>query len=363
MKKVIHISARADLGGGPRHIQYLLNKILLAIDCYIACPDQKPFIDIYESILNKNKIHIIPFRSLSLNSLFTLRRFIRHNDIDIIHCHGKGAAVYGKLLKFLNRRLLLVYTPHGIHVDSYSPFQKKLYKLYEFVSSNLFNHIIYVSKSEADQARRESLFSKCNYTIIPNGVPELKQSNFYDKNSLKESLFKHPKNKLIVTLSRFDFQKNMAETFQIALSMPQYNFLWIGDGPDFKELQEKLESEGISNINMIGTKDVVAEYLLASDLYLSTARWEGMPLALLEALSAGLPIVASNVVGNKDVVSEDVGYLYELHNIDDAIHKIEMAFEKDFSNVDIKKFFFDNFSSDKMANDVLKIYSNLKNGN
>ena len=97
--KVLHILARADMGGGPRQVQYLLESINDKVDCFVCCPEDEPFVSIFRKLLGDDKISIIPHREVSIGALITLLKFIKENNISIIHCHGKGASVYGKLIK------------------------------------------------------------------------------------------------------------------------------------------------------------------------------------------------------------------------------------------------------------------------
>ena len=64
-------------------------------------------------------------------------------------------------------------------------------------------------------------------------------------------------------------------------------------------------------------------FFIQEHIYLSTARWEGLPLSILEAMACGLPIIASEVVGNKDTIVDEVsGFFYKLGNIMEAKNKI-----------------------------------------
>ena len=78
--------------------------------------------------------------------------------------------------------------------------------------------------------------------------------------------------------------------------------------------------EGVGNIVFTGFTNNPQKYLLASDAYLSTSRWEGMPLGVLEAMSVGLPVIASDVTGNNEaVLNGETGFVYSLGDIESAI--------------------------------------------
>ena len=120
--------------------------------------------------------------------------------------------------------------------------------------------------------------------------------------------------KVVTTISRFDYAKNMSLAYEIAKNFKDNSsivFLWLGDGDDRIKFESMAQKDG-ANIIFTGFADEVPAYLSATDIYLSTSRWEGLPYALIEAQSLGIPIVATNVVGNNEVVENGKnGFLFE----------------------------------------------------
>lgn len=168
----------------------------------------------------------------------------------------------------------------------------------------------------------------------------------------------------IVTLSRFDYQKNMDLAFLIAEHFkgnPDIVFIWVGDGLDWKRLKDKAKDSNV-NIQFVGFSSKPYQYLKMSDLYLSTSRFEGLPYALIEAQAFGLPIIATNVVGNDEVVEDTQnGYLFT--DLDDAIQKIQ----KLYKNAECRRRMSDNasfsfqqkFTIDKMITNLMKVYKSV----
>ena len=120
----------------------------------------------------------------------------------------------------------------------------------------------------------------------------------------------------------------MSYQFEIAKALKSHNkikFLWIGDGPDHESLQKRAVDEGVKNIDFLGfvKNEKIYNYLSISDIYLSTSRREGMPFALIEATSMGLPIVATDVIGNNEVCIDEInGYLINQNDVKLAKRKI-----------------------------------------
>lgn len=354
---VLHLSARADMGGGPRHIQHLLESMTGQVNCFVACPDDKPFSDIFKKILGAKNVVLIPHRKITIRATLSLLKYVRLNNIQMLHCHGKGASVYGKLLRLLKPSLKLVYTPHGIHLGDYTACKRFLYLTYENLSSFLFSHLIYVSRSEKRKAELSRLFLRNRSTVIPNGVPPFLAPGIESPEKLRKSLFTASENKIIITCSSFNYMKNMDEALEIAALLPCCNFLWLGTGMDYEAIREKVKLRKLTNICMPGVKTNVNDYLLISDAYLSTSRWEGMPLSLLEAMAAGIPIIGTNVTGNKDVITEINGLLYESGDVPSAVQKIKHTLASNiFCKTKIQQHFLQNHSAQNMAASVIALY-------
>lgn len=360
--KVLQISARADMGGGPRHIENLLNVISNEIECYVGCPDEEPFHTIFEKIVGNGKLYKILHRKVELKGLMRLHNCIKEKEINIIHCHGKGASVYGRLLRIMNPNIKLVYTLHGIHTGQYSKLKEMLYIKIEQLSSFLYSDIIYVSESEKTKAKNLNLYKNTRFKVIPNGVPPFIAPDKEAAVHLKSKLFKEPKNKIIITFSSFNYMKNMNEALKIAETLKNFNFLWLGTGEDIVEIEAQIKSRGIKNVCLAGVHTNVNDYLGISDAYLSTSRWEGMPLSILEAMAAGIPTVASNVTGNKDLINSITGQLYQSGEVQEAAYKLKNVLETlSFNKESIINHFNENYSSFKMGSAIMSVYINTVN--
>jgi glycosyltransferase involved in cell wall biosynthesis len=108
---------------------------------------------------------------------------------------------------------------------------------------------------------------------------------------------------LIVSVARLDRQKNPAALVRAIKAIPEAQLVLVGQG----DLRSELE--GLPRVHLLGVRDDIPEILAASDIFALSSDWEGLPLALIEAMAAGLPVVATAVGCVPEVVEDGVSGL------------------------------------------------------
>ena len=357
--KILLISASGKTGGGPSHIFLLKELLNEEFDIYLAMPfsnykikniDNKKYLDISE-------------RKISLADIIRLIIFSKKNSIDIIHAHGKGASFLARIIKiFLNKPL--IYTFHGIHTLCLSRLNKFLYIFYENFTGWLDDQKVFVSLSEKRQTKYLKIFFDKNNCVINNSTKQMPRINFNrEKNNLKIGI-KNNKNN-IISICRLVDQKNIFEIFNIAKNLKIYNFIILGDGYLLEKAKIYLQDNKITNVYLLGNTIDIYKYLYLSDLFLSTSLYEGHPISILEAMSIGLPIVASKVTGNIDTITSGYsGFFYRLGDINQAKYFIE----KILKNNELKLKFSSNafsthrklFTKSKMKSSYISLYNKYR---
>ena len=356
--KILFITLRADHGGGPKHVDLLINNLSSDMEIFLACPQDRPYYDLWSESKKVEDIFVLPHRKFSVKKLLGLNKFIKDNDIEMIHSHGKGAGIYSRMLKILNPRLKIVHTLHGVHVGEYGFFKKSAYIFLERFLTLFTDKFINVSKSENEACLKLRLFKKSKSEVVYNGIKALlKEDNAKIKFDLSGQ-------KVVTTISRFDYAKNMPLAYEMAKNFKDNSsivFLWLGDGDDRAKFESMAQKDG-ANIIFTGFTDEVSAYLSATDIYLSTSRWEGLPYALIEAQSLGIPVVATNVVGNNEVVENGKsGFLFE--SAQQACRDIEILLndEQIYGKMQSEALlnFKDKFDIDIAIRKVEKIYEQI----
>jgi len=245
-----------------------------------------------------------------LLSCLKLRKLIRELNPDLIHLHSSKAGILGRFANFLlffNRKKVF-YTPHGYSFlrEDVSSYTRWLYRLVEKYSHFLLGGItIACGDTEYEIAKKIG-----KSELVRNGV---------NIDYLEKYYRQHQNQTLTVGITgRIAYQKNPILFNEIALRFPNYNFVWIGDG----EQKSLLTSKNIRITGWTTDQNIVFKELNQLDIYLQTSLWEGLPLAILEAMALRKPIVATNIIGNKDiVVPEKNGFLF------DKIEELECFFK------------------------------------
>jgi len=363
---ILFITLRSGWGGAPKHIDLIIRNLTSEYNISIAAPIEKPYGEEWYRISGKGNYFELPHRKFSIVKLYELRKFIIRNNIQIIHAHGKGAGVYARLSKLLLiSRVKVILTLHGFHIDAYNSLQKRLYLLFEKLLSNLTDLFINVSQGEQNVCIQYNIYKKSKAKVIYNAIPQIEPGS--DKIILKKKLNLPEDKILILSLVRFSYMKNIEATINIAELLKEENkyfFLIVGDGEEKQNIENEIRKKNLNNVNLIGYKTNSQDYINASDIYLSTSRWEGLPYSLIEACMFGLPAVVTDVVGNNEVVKDDFnGKLFKLDNLQSAANYIVwICTNKTISDLyskNAKKHFVKNFTLDKMVSDINQVYKGI----
>lgn len=310
-KRILHISVRADIGGGPKHLKDLATTLSTHFDCYqaIAAPNDV-FFESYQDIAQA--VIEIPHRRFDVRKFFELRKFIQNNQIQIIHSHGRGAGIYSRLLSYVTNAKV-VHTFHGIHrVKSLIGFFKDMF---DRIFAHRVNHYICVSEDEKKKAEQSLYLTPDNHcSVVLNGV----DAEFFRKISFPLTETYH-----IGCLCRFNFQKGIDlaidcfQKFQQQLRNQNIKIHIQGDGEDFKEMQEKIQQAQLEDFVFLpGSTNEPETFFKKIHCYISFARWEGLPLSVIEAMAARRPCLISNVPGHQTFIENHIAIGFNLDRPD-----------------------------------------------
>ena len=294
-------------------------------------------------------------RSIGLNDLkafFEIKKIIKNENPDIVHCHSSKAGLLTRLA-INTKKIKTFYTPHGYSflMEDSSKLKRFIYKSIEKIGT--LNHSVIVACSKGEY--EESLKLTKRATYVSNGV-NLEILRKYIPDKIKQI---DTNNLTFVTTGRVSYQKNPEMFNEIAKKFPEIKFVWVGTG----DLKNKLTS---NNIEVTGWKnrDELMEILNKSDVFILPSLWEGLPISLLEAMALKKPCIVSNVIGNRDVISnENNGFVCNnlnefievIKNIQDNKYNLEKISENAFN--DVKNI----YNTDVMCKKYCNIYKGEMN--
>ena len=304
--RVLHLLVSTSPGGGPKHVYDLVRHLSKSeFEFMVGAPRDGIFFERFQEL--GISVTEIPLGHVGIRPLFATIRLIRQHRVDLVHTHGKGPGLYGRLAaRWLG--IPAVHTFHGIHYDSYPWLGQCLYLTLERCLSRLTHTIINVSASQEAEGLNLHLFKPGQSMVITNGVDfEEMDQRLLESPVKRERLGLRPDDVVLGCVSRFDPVKRL-EVLLAALGrlqdrIPGVMLVLVGGGGEEDRIRRLTRRLGLQDrVIFTGFLETPARIYPALDLYLSTSLKEGLPLSLVEALGAGLATVATDVPGHRDVV-------------------------------------------------------------
>jgi len=306
--RVLELLTSTALGGGPRQVWDLVRHLPRdEFEVTVAGPRDGPFFGRFGEL--GCRVATVRAARIGLGPLLATLALVRAHRIQVIHSHGKGAGLYGRLAA---RRTgaAAVHTFHGIHFESYSPVGRRLYLALERRLARWTHTIVSVSVSQEAEGRALGLFGPGQSATVVNGLDVEAQDRLLATMPVGRASLGLAEDAVVVgCVARFDPVKNLgalvAAVERLAARQPRLVLLLVGDGAEKTRLQGLVARAGLGGrVVFAGWLADSARALRTMDLYAAASLKEGLPLALLEAMAAGLAVVATDVPGHRDVVRD-----------------------------------------------------------
>ena len=242
--------------------------------------------------------------------LWRLARLVRKWRPDVVHSHMVHANLMARVLRLVAPVPALVSTIHNI--DEGGRLRMAAYRL----TNGLVDHMTIVSQAAFDRFVAEGIVPKEILRVVPNGVDTSRYRSLSPLagESMRRSLG-IGREFVWLAVGRFEIAKdypNMLRAFaKVRKHQPQALLLLVGRGSLQAETEALARDLGLGGgVRFLGVRSDVPEVMSGADGYVMSSAWEGMPMVLLEAAAAALPIVATEVGGNREVVrDEGTGFL------------------------------------------------------
>jgi glycosyltransferase involved in cell wall biosynthesis len=298
--RVLHIIPNFGMGGAEKLVVDLLSNYdksnfdMAAVSFYAKSNTilEKKLDDLGVKVYYLDK-----HKGPDVSMLFKINKVVREFKPDIIHTH-RYAIRYTLLAILINKIPLKVHTVHNIA-------SKELDKAGFIIQKIAYNYFNFVPVAISNIVKKSIIeFYHIEYVpLIYNGIDVLK---YQVRQKQKE-------NKLIrlIHVGRFSHQKNhnlLIDAFKMVSDKKNNVKLYlVGDGDLRKEIEYRVSRLNLADkVEFLGVRDDIPDLLAKSDIFVMSSDWEGLPLVLLEALAAGIPIVSTDVGGVPDIIKNNI---------------------------------------------------------
>lgn len=322
--------------------------------------------DYWAEELRKMNVRVIEIRrkkSREFRRLLRLTRLIKELKPDIVHTYLFAANTYGRIAAFIAKVPVVIASERNLPEIGRDKSRLTLY--IDRMLAPFSDGIICNSLKAKDTLINNYSFEPRKIFTVCNGI-----SMDYLA-SLSEQRVRNAGGKIIGTVGRLVPQKNHKLFLDVAKmvldSQPaaDLKFLIVGDGPLRGALENYAHDNGIGDkVEFAGERHDIPRMLKKMDIFLMTSLFEGMSNAIMEAMSAGLPVVASDVGGNRELITDShTGFLCPSESAsafcDKVIHLLRNENEAELMGVNGKQRIICNFGSKMMVKETEGIYSAL----
>lgn len=346
--KILQIITQSELGGAQTVVAQLSNKLSSEHQVVLAAGqgDGKMWSMVSGAVIKEACPHLQ--RAISpkndLLAAIELRKLYRKYKPDIIHLHSSKAGTLGRVV-FPRKKV--VYTVHGF--DSIRLAFRKFLPI-ERILQRCCSAIVGVSNYDNKHLIHEGITH--NVTTVYNGIAKP------DSNSVTklDVISNYPKT--VLCIARINPPKDPHLFIETARLLPQYGFVWIGN-------QESVEHLGDipSNCHFMGNMVNAGAYCAQADLLMLPSNYEGLPMVIIEAMSFGKPVVASDVGGVSEIVRNGInGYTISnqaelfAEKIDAILTNSELYSTMSQNSLDI---FENELTIDRMVDGYMDIYKSI----
>ncbi len=322
--KILLLITRAELGGGQTHVVDLLRGLRDEFEVELATGETGYLTEAAEEL--GIPAHVIPDLVQPMRPLQDLRAFwqcyrlIRKVRPDVVHTHTSKAGVIGRLAARL-AGVPAIFTAHTWCFAEGTSWKWKAVGIpAERIAARCAEQIITVSEANRELAMHHRIAAPDKFVTVHNGIADSPRQANPGEKSLPR----------IVMVARFSEQKAQGLLIDaVAQIRAPFRLLLVGDGPLRAAVERQVAKLNLGDrVSFLGQRMDIAEILASSHIFALFTRWEGFPISILEAMRAGLPVVASDVNGVREAVAEGAtGFLAPAGDIAIFRRRLEQLLE------------------------------------
>ena len=360
-KRIFYLITRSEPGGAQSHVLELLKGFRDQYELILASGEQGFLLEAAQQLgiktflLHSLKRKISPFRDIKAYQ--EIRRTLLQTKPDLLHTHSSKAGILGRLAAS-NLGLKNIFTAHGWAFAEGTSWSRKLVSIPpEYIAAKWCDRIIAVSNADKQLAVAQHICPPSKIVVIHNGIADI------DNHLLANPVNTPP---VLTMVARVAPPKNFNSLLD-ALSTIEEDYLLqiVGDGPDLSNVKKHAKKLDIyDKIHFMGSRDDVPDILAGSDVFILISNWEGFPISIVEAMRAGLPVIASRVGGIAEAVIEGRnGYLVKRGDASAINNAIKLLITNPSTRKEMgrhsRKLFEESGTTDIMLKKLSKVYDSL----
>ena len=313
--RVLHLITRLELGGAQQNTLYCTanhDRGLFDVELIAGAGGQ---LDDEARAITDARVQIVPWLRhqidplRDLEALVRLRSHMAANDIDVVHTHSSKAGILGRLAAHLAGVPFVVHTVHGWSFnDTQSRTRRRAYVEMERLAAGFTNRIVVVSSRNREKGLSMGIGRPDRYEVVHSGIDvDAFRQPETDRRAVRRSLGYGPDQVVVGTVACLKPQKAPLDFVRAAAEAysrdERLRFFIAGDGPLRPAVEAEITRLGLGGIvQLLGWRRDVVDLYHAMDVFLLTSIFEGLPRSVLQAMAAGVPVVATDVDGTPEVV-------------------------------------------------------------
>ena len=295
-----------------------------------------------------------PFRILkNIRAYKQLKKIMKCEKYELVHCHTPMGGVLGRLAAKSANSPYVIYTAHGFHFYKGAPLMNWLlfYPIERWLAK-ITDILITINQEDYNLANRFRIRKKNGIKLIPGVGVDTEQKKVQAKKDFKNSLGLKENDYVITSVGELSKRKNhqvaIKAMAKVVKKRPDIVYIICGTGRVSKKLEKLIEKFDLKgNVKLLGYRTDVDEILSISNCLLFPSRQEGLPVAVLEAMSSSLPVICSDIRGNRDLIKDGQGgYVIKHQSITeyaDSIIRLCYDYEKAksfgrYNKAEVKKY-------------------------
>jgi len=315
--KILHILGDSKFGGGAVVVLRLAQRARQkGYEVAVLTTDKT-----FKKVLEENNIEVVDLDVIwrkirplkDLIGFFRLYFFLRKSRFNVVHTHTSKAGFVGRVASKLAGIPVIIHTVHGFAFHEESNFiELKLFAFLEKIASYFCDKIVTVSEFHRKWALELRICNEEKIVAIPNGISEERVVPKRSKDEILSELGVSQDEFIIMTMGRLAPQKGieyLIKAIPVVRSQIRSSFrvLIVGDGPLRPYLEDlATELQVKEYVCFLGFRGDVGDLLSITDIVVLPSLWEGLSIALLEAMATGKPIITTSIGSNREVIENYV---------------------------------------------------------